>query len=83
LQPEIAISTRLQFDLSFIKSLAMSRVLLMYVQRQLAIRSIILANQRINEEGVGLRPVNQTIRGDWFSAGSLDPLDLRARLLTV
>jgi hypothetical protein len=41
---------------------------------------LILANQRINEEGVGLQPVAVTTRGAWFSAGAVDPLCLRSRL---
>lgn len=42
---------------------------------------IILCNQRISEQGVGLRPVSQTTRGGWFCAGSVEPLALRATLL--
>jgi hypothetical protein len=44
---------------------------------------LILANQRISEEGVGLRPSKETTRGEWFSAGSVAPLDLRARLFLM
>jgi hypothetical protein len=44
---------------------------------------IILANQRICEEGVGLRPPRETTRGDWFSTSSVGPLDLRATLLLM
>src|SRR5262249_8422316 len=44
---------------------------------------LILANQRISEEGVGLHPANETTRGQWFSAGSVAPLDLRARLFLI
>jgi glycosyltransferase involved in cell wall biosynthesis len=44
---------------------------------------IILSNQRINEEGVGLRPLCETTRGDWFSTTSVGPLDLRATLLLM
>jgi glycosyltransferase involved in cell wall biosynthesis len=44
---------------------------------------LILANQRINEEGAGLRPAKETTRGRWFSAGSVNPLELRARLLLM
>ena len=42
---------------------------------------VVLANQRICEEGVGLRPPNETTRGDWFSMSSIGPIDLRATLL--
>ena len=45
--------------------------------------SLILVNQRISEEGVGLRPPKETTRGDWFAAGWVTPLDLRARLLLM
>jgi hypothetical protein len=45
--------------------------------------SLILVNQRINEEGVGLRPPQDTTRGDWFADGLVTPLDLRARLLLM
>jgi hypothetical protein len=41
---------------------------------------LIQANQRISEEGVGLRPASETTRGGWFSAGTVDPLELRASL---
>ena len=44
---------------------------------------IILSNQRIYEEGVGLRPPGETTRGDWFSTDSVGPLDLRATLLLM
>jgi hypothetical protein len=44
---------------------------------------LILANQRISEEGVGLRPASETTRGEWFSAGKVGPLDLRARLFLM
>jgi len=43
--------------------------------------SLILANQRVSEEGVSLRPATETTRGDWFSAGCVSPLELRATLL--
>jgi hypothetical protein len=42
---------------------------------------IVLCNQRISDQGVGLRPESETTRGGWFSAGSVEPLDLRATLL--
>ena len=42
---------------------------------------VILCNQRVNEHGVGLRPIEQTTRGGWFCAGSVAPLALRATLL--
>ncbi len=42
---------------------------------------VILSNQRVSEQGVGLRPASQTTRGGWFSAGSVTPLNLRATLL--
>jgi hypothetical protein len=41
---------------------------------------LIQVNQRINEEGVGLRPANETTRGGWFFAGTVSPLALRATL---
>jgi glycosyltransferase involved in cell wall biosynthesis len=44
---------------------------------------LILANQRICEEGIGLRPASETTRGDWFSAGNVGPLYLRATLLLM
>jgi glycosyltransferase involved in cell wall biosynthesis len=44
---------------------------------------LILANQRICEEGVGLRPATETTRGDWFVAGKVGPLYLRATLLLM
>ncbi len=42
---------------------------------------LVLANQSVYEDGVGLRAARETTRGDWFSAGRVSPLDLRARLL--
>jgi hypothetical protein len=42
---------------------------------------VILANQRINEEGIGLRPNSETTRGRWFSAGLVAASELRATLL--
>jgi len=44
---------------------------------------LILANQRISEEGTGLRSPSETTRGGWFSAGSVGPLDLHARLFLM
>ena len=44
---------------------------------------LILANQRISEEGASLRPASETTRGGWFSAGRVDALDLRAMLLLM
>jgi glycosyltransferase involved in cell wall biosynthesis len=44
---------------------------------------LILANQRISDEGIGIRPPNDTTRGKWFSAGCVNPLELRARLLLM
>jgi glycosyltransferase involved in cell wall biosynthesis len=44
---------------------------------------LILANQRVSEEGAGIRPPNETTRGGWFSAGAVNPLDLRAMLLLM
>jgi Glycosyl transferase family 2 len=51
--------------------------------RQLQKKSwdIILTNQRLNDEGVGLRPPDQTTRRGWFPAGPVHPLELRATLL--
>lgn len=42
---------------------------------------LILANQRIHEEGRGLLGPDSTTRGDWFSDGMVDPIYLRASLL--
>jgi hypothetical protein len=42
---------------------------------------LILANQRISEEGIGIRSANETTRGEWFSPGIVNQLELRARLL--
>jgi glycosyltransferase involved in cell wall biosynthesis len=44
---------------------------------------IVQVNQRLNEEGVGLRPATETTRGKWFLPGRVDPLDLRATLLLM
>ncbi len=44
---------------------------------------LILANQRIYEDGVGLRAPNETTRGDWFSEGEVSPTYLRATLLLM
>lgn len=46
-------------------------------------RKLILANQRINEEGCGLSPETETTRGAWFDDGELSPLRLRASLLLM
>jgi hypothetical protein len=43
--------------------------------------NIIQTNQRLSEEGSGLRPEGQTTRGGWFPVGQVDPIDLRAALL--
>jgi hypothetical protein len=43
--------------------------------------NLVLANQRINEEGAGLQPETETTRGRWFCAGTVTPLYLRATLL--
>jgi glycosyltransferase involved in cell wall biosynthesis len=45
--------------------------------------SIVQVNQRLSEEGAGLRPASETTRGGWFSPGHVDPLDLRATLLLM
>jgi len=45
--------------------------------------NIVLANQRINCEGSGLLPPNETTRGHWFAEGKLSPLQLRASLLLM
>jgi glycosyltransferase involved in cell wall biosynthesis len=42
---------------------------------------LVLANQRIREEGSGLREQKLTTRGDWFCDGIVSPLYLRASLL--
>jgi len=39
---------------------------------------LILANQRFNDEGIGLRNGGDTTRGDWFSDGLIEPITLRA-----
>jgi glycosyltransferase involved in cell wall biosynthesis len=41
---------------------------------------LILANQRIHEEGKGLRSPGETTRGRWFDPGVIEPLTLRASL---
>jgi len=45
--------------------------------------NLILANQRISDEGASLRPASETTRGGWFTAGGVEPLDLRATLLLM
>jgi glycosyltransferase involved in cell wall biosynthesis len=45
--------------------------------------NIVLANQRIHREKVGLLPPSYTTRGDWFIDGALSPLALRASLLLM
>src|SRR5262249_8452563 len=42
---------------------------------------LMLANQRIYEEGLGFRPAKDTTLGAWFLAGRVSPLALRATLL--
>jgi hypothetical protein len=42
---------------------------------------LVLANQRIHEEGSGLLGLDSTTRGHWFSDGIVSPLYLRASLL--
>jgi glycosyltransferase involved in cell wall biosynthesis len=44
---------------------------------------LVLANQRINDEEMGLQGKNSTTRGEWFSDGSVSPLFLRASLLLM
>jgi hypothetical protein len=44
---------------------------------------LVLVNQRIHDEGTGLRPETQTTRGAWFGNGVVDPIDLRASLLLM
>ncbi len=44
---------------------------------------LILANQRINYEGEGLRPAQQTTRGVWFAPGEVQPETLLASLLLI
>jgi hypothetical protein len=44
---------------------------------------LVLANQRIGVDGVGLCPESETTRGGWLSAGSVTPLSLRATLLLI
>jgi glycosyltransferase involved in cell wall biosynthesis len=45
--------------------------------------SLILANQRISEEGFSLLPASETTRGNWFKTGRISPLELRATLLLM
>ena len=42
---------------------------------------LIMANQRVHEQGKGLRPSTETTRGPWFQQGAVEPLELRASLL--
>jgi len=44
---------------------------------------IILANQRVCDEGSGLQGPEVTTRGDWFFGGVVSPLYLRATLLLM
>lgn len=44
---------------------------------------LVLANQRIYEDGTGLRSEAETTRGAWFGSGVVDPLELRASLLLM
>ena len=45
---------------------------------------LVLANQRIDDERVGLRPLSETTRGDWFGKGGVvEPIDLKASLLLM
>ena len=44
---------------------------------------LILANQRINDEGSGLQGQDATTRGDWFFDGMVSPLYLRASVLLM
>lgn len=44
---------------------------------------LVLSNQRIQDEGIGLRPERETTRGAWFRSGPVDPRDLRASLLLM
>lgn len=44
---------------------------------------LILANQRVSDEGSGLQGQDATTRGDWFSDGMVSPLHLRASLLLM
>jgi hypothetical protein len=45
--------------------------------------ALILANQRIFEEGIGLRAPSETTRGAWFAPGKVEPLNLRSALLLM
>ena len=42
---------------------------------------LIMANQRIHEQGIGLRSPDETTRGLWFQHGVVPPVELRASLL--
>lgn len=44
---------------------------------------LILANQKINDEGGGFPNQDATTRGDWFFDGTVSPLYLRASLLLM
>ena len=44
---------------------------------------LILANQRINDEGRGFQGQDTTTRGDWFCDGVVSPLYLRGSLLLM
>lgn len=44
---------------------------------------LVLANQRIHEDGIGLRPETDTTRGAWFSSGIVTPIELRASLFLM
>lgn len=45
--------------------------------------SLVLANQLVSDEGIGIREPAETTRGHWFSPGMITPLELRARLLLM
>jgi hypothetical protein len=44
---------------------------------------LVFANQRIHDEGVGLRSDSETTRGRWFAGGAVDPIELRASLFLM
>jgi hypothetical protein len=42
---------------------------------------LIMVDQRINDEGAGLRPESETTRGRWYPGDTIEPLMLRASLM--
>ena len=44
---------------------------------------VVQVNQRLYDEGQGLRPIGETTRSGWFRAGEVGPMELRASLLLM